>query len=275
MAWMALGGTLKYIPESIIHQVEATRILGEARSNLNLLPAAGQVSANMLTLAKGLCAVVLPGVPYYLDEYKEVTNQFNADNGKPKQVVSNYPPFNGSDVPFIDVNGDKEMWLALCSRFSPKVVRVYAVTGAAPNFRVELSSLYYGDGDSTHTPYPASAMVLDHNLVPRKYGDPGDNYYPACLQKPTDTKAADWLTSTQFGLTALMPYCDATFMTGGSVLWAPVGTPDQLAAYKDNVDRWALRGAIAAGMSVFTYLQTGGAQMTVKPYYNECQLLSK
>ena len=43
----------------------------------------------------------------------------------------------------------------------------------------------------------------------------------------------------------------------------------------DNVARWALRGAIAAGMSVFTYLQSGGAQTRIKPYYNECQLLGK
>src|SRR5678815_369924 len=60
MAWMALGGTLKRIPQDIIHQVEATKVLGQPRPNLELIPGSGEASANMLNLAKGLCAVVLP-----------------------------------------------------------------------------------------------------------------------------------------------------------------------------------------------------------------------
>ena len=41
----------------------------------------------------------------------------------------------------------------------------------------------------------------------------------------------------------------------------------------DNVARWSLRGGIATGMAVFSYLQSGGAQRSIKPYYNQCQLL--
>src|SRR5262245_21466661 len=42
MAWMALGGTLKRIPQDIIHQVEATKVLGQQRLNLELVPGSGE-----------------------------------------------------------------------------------------------------------------------------------------------------------------------------------------------------------------------------------------
>ena len=60
MAWMALGGTLKRIPQDIIHQVEATKVFGQQRPNLHHLLGAENASANMLKLAAGLCAVILP-----------------------------------------------------------------------------------------------------------------------------------------------------------------------------------------------------------------------
>ena len=121
MAWMTLGGTLKMIPQDIIHLVEATKIFGETRQNLQFLPGANQTTANMLNLARGLCSVVLPE--------PTPTGHFGQDQyllfkgGLEPQV---YPPFNSDDAPFITVNEDKEMWLTLCTGFSPPVVRVYA-----------------------------------------------------------------------------------------------------------------------------------------------------
>ena len=85
MAWMALGGTTKRIPQDIIQLVAATRILGVARANLSSIPGATDATGNMLNLAKGLCADVLPsptdGVPTF-------------DRAAAFPPKGGYPPFN-------------------------------------------------------------------------------------------------------------------------------------------------------------------------------------
>ena len=75
-----------------------------------------------------------------------------------------------------------------------------------------------------------------------------------------------------------MPDCPPQFLANtNAVLWRYVdlqfGDDTLKVQQADNMLNWELRGAIATGMTVFSYLQSGGAQMPVKPYYNECQLL--
>jgi hypothetical protein len=264
MAWMALGGTLKRIPQDIIHQVEATQVLGQNRPNLHLVPGASEASANMLNLAKGLCAVVLPDAKkasYFFNKYTKFEGGI-----EPRA----YPPFdNIDDSPFIRVNADKEMWLYLCSRFSPPVVRVYEVTGGgatsdSPDRRnVELGAIYYADG------YPSTAPVLDHKRAVVNGVHP-ENYYPACVRMPTNPNDVAWLQTTKAWTKYHMPPCPAEFLAQAKVMWQGTFTTPEMG---DNMARWDLRGAIATGMSVFSYLQSGGAQMQVTPYYNQCQLL--
>jgi mono/diheme cytochrome c family protein len=266
MAWMALGGTLKIIPQDIIHQVEATTILGEKRPNLHLIPGAGDVSANMLNLAKGLCSVILPDANKARDYFQKYTTFQGVE-------PYGYPPYEAEAAPFIEKNEDKEMWLYLCTQFSPAVVRVYRVDGAAPaveggadSRRVVLGSIYYADG------YPSDAPVLDHNRTVVKGVDRAKNYYPACVRTPTDPRDVSWLETTRLRTIYKMPFCPPDFVEKvGKAIWIDNGPQDQ---WNDNMARWDLRGAIAAGMSVFSYLYSaGGAQMEVKPYYNQCQLL--
>jgi mono/diheme cytochrome c family protein len=275
MAWMTLGGTLKRIPQDILHLVEATKILGATRNNLEFLPGANQATANMLNLARGLCSVVLPD-PTNLGHFGQDQYQLFKGGLEPQT----YPPYNTDDAPFIDVNEDKEMWLTLCTGFSPPVVRVYSAgdkdlgTGA---YSVKLTALYYADA------YPPDAPVLDHNKVIQmgvhtSYGDPTYpiNYYPACLIAPPPDAAA-YLASRPIRTITHMPDCPPALLANGKALWKV--TDDTNGPDSDNVNRWALRGAIAAGMSVFNYLQTSlmaatGGQAIVAPAYNECQLLS-
>jgi hypothetical protein len=271
MAWMALGGTLKRIPQDIIHQVEATKVLGQPRPNLEQIPGSAEASANMLNLAKGLCAVVLPDFHAASHYYLEDT-EFTA--GVEPHA---YPPFEASDAPFIKANADKEMWLYLCTKFSPPVVRVYEVTqvitdsvsGDVTKANIDLMALYYADG------YPSTAPVLDHNkkvVSGVHVNDPGypTNYYPACVKMPTDPATVAWLKQTTLWTKYQMPACPDQFLTTGKVMWT---YNFATRAMFDNMTKWDLRGAIAAGMSVFSYLYGGGAQMQVKPYYNQCQLL--
>jgi hypothetical protein len=280
MAWMALGGTLKLIPQNIIHQVEATRVLGVQRTNLHQLPDAENASANMLSLAKGLCSVVLPDpIGHYYTESSVWTNGV---------ISGSYPPFDASDTPFIDVNGDKELWLYLCSHFSPQVIRIYGIdplvgittdptTHAFVNGDVRLLSMYYAQGNpnaaTDPSNFPANAPVLDQNVAVQS-SLTSDNIYPACLIKPTDPTQLNWLNQTDAVTKLKMPFCPATFLSKGALLWTNYNSDPAVAAQQtDNVTIWSLRGGIAAGMSVFSFLQAGGAQKTVPAYYNECELL--
>jgi len=256
MAWMALGGTLKKIPQDIIHQVEATKIFGQQRPNLYYLLGAEQASANMLKLAAGLCAIMLPdnrSGHYY--SYVKFTGGLEP---------SFYPPFNATDAPFIDTVADREMWFQLCTQYSPTVVRVYGVSSfSAGEKLIEIVALYYGDS------YPSDAPILDQNKVVQKGIRPKENIYPACFQPPSDPDAAAWAAGTAIKTKFQMPDCPPAFLQDQSKVMATRLDP----AKGDNVARWSLRGGIATGMSVYSYLRSGGAQGQLRPYYNQCQLL--
>ena len=275
MAWMALGGTLKRIPQDIIHQVEATKVFGQQRPNLHHLLGAENASANMLKLAAGLCAIILPdkssGHYYHYAAF---------ENGSEPQF---YPPFNANDTPFLDTVADRDMWFHLCTQYSPVVVRVYGVSGFAPadpqtgssaKGHVNIVALYYGDS------YPTDAQVLDQNKVIQTgiqpdLSKPNANLYPACFQPPSDPQQAAWVAGTAIKTKFHMPDCPKPFLevneqNKSKVMWTLLNETEAL---KDNIARWSLRGGIATGMSVFSYLRSGGAQGQVKPYYNQCQLL--
>ncbi len=276
MAWMTLGGTLKKIPQDIIHLVEATKIFGQSRQNLQFLPGANQATANMLNLARGLCSVVLPDTTN-LGHFGQDSFTLFLRGSEPQD----YPPFTSDDAPFITQNEDKEMWLTLCTGFSPGVVRVYeTIANSDGSYSANLSGLYYADA------YPADAPVIDHKRtvqmgVHTDYSDTAHamNLYAACLKAP-DPAAAAWLADKPIRTKTHMPDCPPELFASGKPLWlksTPGYTQAQLDAQTDNINRWALRGAIAAGMSVFSHLegvfQSGGNQSVVTPYYNECQLL--
>ena len=252
MAWMALGGTTKRIPQDIIQLVAATRIMGVYRANLSSIPGATDATGNMLNLAKGLCADVLPSP----------TDKFlpTFDKGTSFPPTHGYPPFNTPGAHFITTNYDKEMWLHLCSDFSPQVVRVYGKTAADAG--IALVAMYYGSD------YPANAPVWDQQQK-MQMGVHRENVYPACLDPNLIAPAS----IPELGI----PTCDPTFLKNGKLLWQSVGQdPVKQALYADNVEIWKLRGAIATGMAVFSYMRqrvTDPARSRLPPYYDQCELL--
>ena len=274
MAWMALGGTLKRIPQDIVQLVAATPTLGTLRPSLNTIPGANDATGNMLNLAKGLCAFVLP------DPEKDFSKgavpaftKYSALQGRP----SDYPPYNYAGAPFIAQTYDKDMWLQLCSTYSPQVVRVY---GSIPkdSHQFALVAMYYASdpanpGDPTIIPYPTDAPVWDHNQT-TQMGVTAGNLYPACLDPRFPSNKVNGL---------LMPTCSLDFVTRGKLLWRDTGVPGSLGlplddegAFRDNVEAWKLRGAIATGMAVFSYLQhrvTHPELARLPPYYDQCELL--
>ena len=121
MAWMALGGTLKRIPQDIIHLVAATPVLGQVRDNLSQLPGATDPTGNMLNLAKALCSLVLPAPDDLLAVFI-----YNSALTSPT-----YPPYNQDHSPLVASTYDREMWLHLCSDFSPQVVQGLRIASGA------------------------------------------------------------------------------------------------------------------------------------------------
>ncbi len=271
MSWMTLGGTLKRIPQDVIHLVEATTILGQTRPHLDRLPGSQEVTGNMLNLAKGLCSVVLPAPDGEIfTAYATFSNGFEP---------TAYPPFNADLSPFIKVNGDKEMWLHLCTDFSPPVVRVYVVGPGDPPTQVTLDAMYFanaadGPASSAGTvSYPSDAPVLDHTRMVRN-GITQGNLYPACLKTPTDPKAAAWVASQAIKTKTKMPDCPPDFLAKGKVLWShSVSSVAEVDLHKDYIETWNLRGAITTGMAAYSYIQTAATQSQAAPYYDACQLL--
>jgi len=272
MPWMTLGGTLQLIPHDVINQVQATSILGAQRANLKHLPVTETVSANMLNLAKGLCSLVLPDftdntVGFYYDKAS-----WSSDSSAGPTFVS---PITAGDTPFIRTNGDWEMWMKLCSELSRPVLRVFRLEAptSPTSVKVQMDAIYYADDGSTPPAYqyPVDAPLWDHTMVVRTNGVTPDNYFPSCLD-PTVPGNVDPATAQTLLDRVKMPRCDAAFLRHNELLlWdRHQATPDQV----DAVREWVLRGAINAGMSVFSYLETNNLALNpLPPYYNECQLL--
>jgi mono/diheme cytochrome c family protein len=267
MAWMALGGTTKRIPQDIIQLVAATPIFGYARPSRGTIPGADDATGNMLNLAKGLCAFVLPSPHDNLYGYRNAALK----NGLPDF----YPPYNVLNGPFVDHTYDKEMWLHLCSDFGTQVIRVYGALAPTAE-QLDLVAMYYASDSDPGKSYPGDKPIWDQTWheQPRLTKD---NVYPACVDPR--------LPSNKVHLP--IPTCPIDFLNNGKILWrgdtVPLALnnaqglhlpPDDPQVFEDNVTAWKLSAAIATGMSVFSYLRQRLSQQTrLPPYYDQCELL--
>ena len=267
----------------IIHQVEATTILGYHRPNLAAtLGGAESASANMLELAKGLCAVALP------DPHGAKLPNPSFSGGTVASGARQYPFITTSAAPFVTSTGDWEMWMNLCNRFSPPVVRVYVFhreqTQDSTVELTDLRALYYAAPDLAggFEGYPQDAPVLDHNKRRQLGVNSESNFFPACyIVRTGDEMSQATLDQFQKSTSADgvigMPPCPDRFIRGGKRLWQYSDDQDEeaAAASNDRIKEWTIGGAINTGMSVFSYLsdRTAFDPDHPAPYYNECQLL--
>ena len=144
----------------------------------------------------------------------------------------------------------------LCNDFSPQIVRVYGqVNSQSPG--LTLVSMYYASG------YPADKPVLDHERKQQMGVQPA-NLYPACLDTTLAPPRSD------------IPTCDTDFLKNGKPLWRQVRSEAEMARYADNIELWKLRGGIATGMAVFSYMRqrvSDPSQSRLPPYFDQCELL--
>jgi mono/diheme cytochrome c family protein len=256
MLWMGLGGTQRVIPRAALAVVGSTSVLGERRTGVAGFTA---TSANMLTAASFLCTQVLPAGALAFDPSTGRTDHTN------KSLRS----------ALITKNGDVDMWERLCSFNKPPPVRmVFAKVDNGHIARFEV-----------HHPTNALTMQVDYALFEREsypadqpVGDPtgavttgiqADNSDPWCIHRPEIPGdealiEAYWTGPTNDGglaRTSPVPFCPES----------------QLQRLDDAaVNRWSMRGAMNAGLSVFLYLDAlahGDKQRPVP--YDHCEDIKK
>ncbi len=259
LAWMTLGGTQRVLPPALLNIVAATRVLGARRASNQISPTG---SPNMLKLAKELCLHTLPAVNASYDL---------------KPLFDNGHLSWGEQTGLIDVNGDAEMWMRLCSLGNRRIVRVPYVeqwtsqTGiGAPGPRIVPDlSLYFADA------YPANAPVLDHRGQVVQ-GVTADNLFPLCFKKPDDPTQLAAANAFRAAQAVQVPYCPPELFAGGG-MWKLASLPDpEIPGRRVLTDarKWSVRGAINAALSVFLYLDGIERGLIIpRPAFNQCEQL--
>jgi mono/diheme cytochrome c family protein len=254
LPWMALGGTLTKIPQAILDLVANTQVLGVSRD----ASVGNTASANMLQVAQNLCYGVAnvgalgsrPISPTTLFENRGWTD-LNRGSG------------------LIVTNGDAELWHHVCARDNPPPIRALQVGGTEESRNLTGSEfdLYWPAS------YPATAAIGDD----RGRSQPqlkGDNIFPWCVVAPSDPSMAEWVAAQKTFDQKPLPICPAEFLTAENQF--KVELDDQARYHYPDAQKWALRGAINAGLAVFVYLDDLiGNDTPANPRFNECELLSE
>jgi len=255
MAFMALGGTTKLIPQPILNVVSNTPIFGVPRA----IPQVG--SANMLGTVQYLCySLLFPGsAPSSLGILKVdpgfgSTDQWDSHNVPWEATFGSYDGARKSltqNGPLALWFGDAELFARMCSIDNPPPVRVLSVDGSGA---IDLSFL---DGRT----------------------------YPKDQKVGTDQMTVE----TGVSPTNLLPWCLTGDPNKLSALTRPVGPDDKVdlplcpSLVNDptnlldlpDLRSWSFRGAINGGFSVFEYLKATKIDQTVQvlPAYDQCSAL--
>jgi hypothetical protein len=245
---MALGGTKAIIPPEILQIVSLTQVLGEQRPYLN----AGQLSANMLSTAKAICLTF-----------------FGSDSAAPFDLGQGVYGFVDENKSLVHDNGDAATWFELCTRNHPSPV--HGLQGSvAKDGSLSLSVPPANDGTgfaiSTPMLIDPDSYLMQGSLVGNVAGgvDPKltpDNLWPWCIAPYLGTTAETTTAVAQYATDHGLPVC-------------PTPGPNVTTWSTADAQRWADRGAINAGLSVFLYLRSLEDKTDPDPDYNQCELLS-
>jgi mono/diheme cytochrome c family protein len=263
MAWMALGGTSVNIPVAVLDIVAVTKVLDYQR-----FLEGSQLSANMLSEAKALCLGLVG--PSYRDFSRHQPYLVPGDGHG--YLDASETSLNDQLIP---QNGDAAMWMHLCSLANPAPVHILALDPVGLQIDVQpIENSNYTlsiEGDVAAgtlldaSGYPAGAPVgnerggTDPSLQP-------SNEWPWCVDDTGATPTQEaWLGAHA------VPVCpDAVKAVRRDCHAFP---PKRSDCFGDEAaNKWAVRGAINAGMSVFLYVQSiEGA--SPPPDYDQCEQL--
>ncbi len=261
MAWMALGGTQKHLPQDVLLQVSLSPVLGQVRTHIAI-----QGTPDMLKLGLSLCQQIATSdssvSQFSLAKFATSGNLGWSDN-----------------TGLIDSNGDAEMWLKLCSLGNRQIVRVPFVDGSwtaasrVTGLSVSGFNLYWAVGPKGEDYYGANPVMDQRGNLHQ--GITADNLFPICIPKPTDATELGYATAALAASPVqgnVMPFCPDGFAQASHQLNVVTG-----GGTTDFADgrKWAARGAINAALAVFLYLdQIERAPSSRQPLYNQCNLLA-
>lgn len=238
MSWMALGGTQRKIPPTVLGQVAVSDVNGTDRPQP--LISRSDVDANMLASARVACMEALPNT--------NAVARVNAAG-----AFKFMPGLTTASL--IETNGDRELWQRLCSINNEPVVRVIVNKDDSPEYS---RLLYFGRA------YPPGAPVGDHRGRTVNGLDPETNFFPTCIDR-SQPKAEVYRQENP----GAPPFCPEGFLVFANVL----KNENQREDMGDDAKDWATRGAINAGFAVFRFLE-GVSKGEINPVrYDECQLL--
>jgi hypothetical protein len=253
MAWMALGGTEVIIPTTVLQIVGVTPVLGVPRD-------LGTESANMLASAKALCASLLG-----------TTNPTNPVFLPTEGYLDNQPAVNPK---LIGANGDAELWLQLCTfnNMSP----VHVVSWDPNNVKlpfVDAAELTVSGFDSQ--------ILVDPEFYKTNASTVGDEHARVVsTSEETNGGVATWpqwpwclnASTSDAPPPAGVPLCPAAI---DSLAQQSNGATSPPAGVLSDADanRWAVRGAMNAGFSVYLYLKSLETMANPPPDFNQCELL--
>jgi mono/diheme cytochrome c family protein len=265
VAWMALGGTEKRIPQAILNNVGAGEVLGVRRK----MREAGVSTPNMLQAAELLCRNSIPQSP--LQELPiEMSSFFRG-------------AFDWSaETSLLDSNGDAEMWIRLCSFGNRPIVRVvrdqnnWDGSTSLTSLVLQSDVYYWADG------LPEGATVMNQGGEPFRWDAiaRASASFVICAEKPKGTaeaeRATKFLADNRVAGKHAMPFCPTALIDavdGEGVPKWKLKVEDDGDGRKEYVDirRWAARGAINAGLAVFLYLGEIKAGKPPTPRYDQCQ----
>ena len=260
MAWMGLGGTSVNIPVEILDIVAITKVLDQQR-----VLSSAALSANMLSQAKALCLGSLGPVT------GAANTLFSPGAGHGVLDIKTFT------TPLIRENYDAELWLRLCAIANPTPIHVLNVAGEQLVARVvdDTAHTFQGTGMIDNALYPQTGQPIGNDrgtVDPTLINCTAENIdtcnkWPWCVDDTEDygnnmplTQAQnEWIDANQY------PRCPSGLGACGISQNA-----NCLSAADGN--RWAVRGAINAGMSVFLYVRSI-ENSTPPPDYNQCELL--
>lgn len=245
MLFMALGGTEKEIPRSVLRMVAVAPFYGRAQRTGDIALTGG---ANMLLAAEQACRTALRPTSFGFNW--ELTGR-------------GWEP-SGSVRPFLPDTGHYELWESLCAFDNEPLVRIFQLQNSGDI--IVRDAVYRSRDDAGNPVYPNGAMVGDQYGNLTRGIQPG-NTTPWCLiPAPSIGQPDDWVDPTPTRMTALgysdVPWCpDALFETryGPDPQYAqeihrfPLSADAKLLNGR-FAERWYRRGAMNAGLAAYYFL---------------------
>ena len=242
LAWMALGGTKTRIPSPILDLVAQTPVLGATRPEAPVV-----VNANMLETARAICGQIVT---------RGKNKHFIPDTMNAADTIREfqYP------TSLIFTIGDAELWETLCTFDNPAPIHVINVNVGSPTQLGAGRDFYNASAYPANTPVGNVVGGVDSSLL-------ASNSFPWCVIPPTDPGALAYLDAQRGSDGKKLPICPTT-------LFEPANKWTQTETNEPELERFATRGAINAGLAVFAYVDRMVSQGKGRILgFNECQLL--